>query len=401
MSFLKNNTLNVEPLEKMRILHCCLADFYADNYGYQQNILPRMHKLQGHEVAILASTETFLDNAILAYLKPSSYYTSDRIHITRVPYSKWFPHFLALKLRIYNGISKSLEKFKPDIIFIHGCQFISIKEIVSYTKEHQNVMIYVDGHADFINSATNWVSKKIMHGIIYKWCANKINPHTRKFYGTLPLRMEFIRTVYGISVEKIELLVLGADDSIFDLSKKDEIRKSIRKTLNIKDNDFVLVTGGKIDHRKNIHVLMKAVDELQKEDIKLIVFGEPNQQMKPEVEEVKNSTSIRYIGWIPSEKIYDYFLAADLAFFPGTHSVLWEQAVGVGLPCVFKKWDGMQHVDLNGNCLFINAADIKEIKEKIILLYQDNDLLLNMRQVAMDKGIPEFSYYEIARRAIE
>jgi glycosyltransferase involved in cell wall biosynthesis len=360
-----------------------------------------MHRIQGHEVAILASTESYLDKAIFRYLKPSSYYTSDGISVSRVPYSKWFPHFLARKLRIFNGVSKVLENFKPDIIFLHGHQFISIKEIVSYVKKHQNVRIYVDGHADFINSAANWVSKNILHGIIYKWCAIIINPHTLKFYGTLPLRMEFIRTVYGISAEKIELLVFGADDSVVDLTKKDEIRKSIRKTLNIKDNDFVLVTGGKIDHRKYIHVLMKAIDELQKEDIKLIVFGEPNQGMKHEIEKLKNSSSIRYIGWIPSEKAYDYFLAADLAFFPGTHSVLWEQAVGVGLPCVFKKWDGIQHVDLNGNCLFINTADIKEIKEKILLLSQDNDLLLNMRQVAMDKGVPEFSYYEIARRAIE
>lgn len=384
----------------MRILHCCLADFYIDNYGYQQNILPRMHRSQGHEVAILASTETYVDHAMLGYLKPSSYHTKDGLPISRIPYTKLMPHLLAKKLRIYNGVSKALEKFKPDIIFLHGCQFISIKEFASYAKNHLNVRIYVDIHSDFINSARNWLSRNILHGIIYKWCANKINPYTSKFYGTLPIRMEFLRKVYGISPEKIELLVLGTDDSVVDLDKKDEIRKSIRKTLSIKENDFVLVTGGKIDHLKNIHVLMKAVNELQKEDIKLIVFGEPNQQMKPEIDILKNSSSIRYIGWVPSEKVYDYFFAADLGFFPGTHSVLWEQATGVGLPCVFKKWDGIQHVDLNGNCLFINAADIKEIREKILFLYQENDLLLNMRQVAMDKGVPEFSYFEIAKRAI-
>lgn len=385
----------------MRILHCCLAQFYIDNYSYQENILPKMHKLQGHKVAILASTETFIDNAVLGYLKPGSYYTKDGIPVTRLPYSKLFPHFLARKLRIYNGVSKVVENFNPDIIFLHDLQFISIKEIVSYVKKHKNVRIYVDGHTDFINSAKNWLSKNILHGIVYKWCAKKIEPYTTKFYGTLPLRVEFIRTVYGISAGKIELLALGADESVFDLEKKDEIRTSIRKALYIKENDFVIVTGGKIDHRKNIHILMKAVNELQKEDIKLIVFGTPDQQMKNDIEKLAKSTSIRYIGWIPSEKVYDYFFAADLAFFPGTHSVLWEQAVGVGLPCVFKKWDGIQHVDLKGNCLFINTADLEEIKEKILLVYYDNNLLLNMRRVAQEKGVTEFSYYEIAKRAIE
>ena len=46
----------------MKILHCCLAAFYIDNYGYQENILPKIHQIHGHEVKIVASTETFIDD---------------------------------------------------------------------------------------------------------------------------------------------------------------------------------------------------------------------------------------------------------------------------------------------------------------------------------------------------
>ena len=49
----------------MRILHMCLAAFYIDKYSYQENILPRMHKKQGHEVQIIASVETFVDDVNL------------------------------------------------------------------------------------------------------------------------------------------------------------------------------------------------------------------------------------------------------------------------------------------------------------------------------------------------
>jgi 1,2-diacylglycerol 3-alpha-glucosyltransferase len=385
----------------VKILHCCLAAFYIDNYSYQENILPRMHKLQGHEVAILASTETFIDNTAHGYLKPSSYNTKEGIPITRLPYIKWLPHFIARKFRIYEGVLKVVENFRPDIIFLHDCQFISITEIASYANKNKNVRIYVDGHTDFINSARNWLSRRILHGLIYRWCARKIEPYTTRFYGVLPLRVDFFRTVYEISEKKTELLVLGADDCVVNLAKRDEIRTAIRKTLNLKSSDFVLVTGGKIDQRKKIHILIKAVNELQKEDIKLIVFGSTNQQMKNEIDMLSKALNIRYIGWIPSEKIYDYFLAADLGYFPGTHSVLWEQAIGVGLPCVFKKWYGIEHVDVGGNCLFINNADIDEIKKSILSIYQDNNLLMKMRKIAQEKGVPSFSYYEIAKRAIE
>ena len=46
----------------MKILHLCLANFYVDEFNYQENILPRINKLDGHEVYILASTETFINN---------------------------------------------------------------------------------------------------------------------------------------------------------------------------------------------------------------------------------------------------------------------------------------------------------------------------------------------------
>lgn len=385
----------------MRVLHCCLAAFYIDNYGYQENILPKIHKLQGHDVAILASTETIVSGGILGYLKPSSYFTKEGIPVTRLPYIRCLPDFLVRKLRIYKGISKVIESFKPDIIFLHDCQFLSIIDIVSYAKKNSYVRIYVDGHTDFINSAKTWLSRKILHGLFYKWCANQIEPYTRKFYGVLPLRVNFFKSVYGIPDKKVELLVLGADDSVADLSKKDEVRTIIRKNLNIAENDFVIVTGGKIDSRKNIHILMRAINELKEENVKLIIFGIPTQEMKNEVEELAKSENMRYLGWIHSEKVYDYFFAADLAFFPGTHSVLWEQAVGVGLPCVFKRWEGIQHVDVGGNCLFIDSDSIDEIKKAINMIVNDSDLYSKMKKVALKVGVPRFSYFQIAKKAIE
>jgi 1,2-diacylglycerol 3-alpha-glucosyltransferase len=385
----------------MKILHCCLAAFYIDNYGYQENILPRMHQMQGHEVSILASTETYVGNSELGYVAPSSYFTNDGIPITRVAYSKWLPEIVMRKLRVYKGISRVIKNFEPDIIFIHDCQFISIIEIASYVRKHPEVRVYVDGHTDLINSGTNWLSLKIQHGIIYKWCAKKIEPFTTKFYGVLPIRVDFYKDIYGIPAEKIELLVMGADHTLVDLDKRDDIRKRIRDELNMDENDFVIVTGGKIDRRKRIHTLMRAVNDLQIKDIRLIVFGVANNEMKAEIEELAKSASIKYIGWVDSIKTYDYFLASDLAFFPGTHSVLWEQAVGVGLPGIFKRWEGMQHVDLNGNCLFIDSDDLAEIREKILLVYENRNLLVQMKKVAMERGIKEFSYYEIAKRAIE
>ena len=383
----------------MRILHCCLAAFYIDNYGYQENILPKIHKQQGHEVEILASTETYLNNSKLGYIQPKTYFSFDEIKITRIPYVKYLPHFIVKKLRIYNNISFVLHDFSPDIIFLHDCQFMSILEIINYKKKNPKVKIFIDSHTDFINSGKNWLSKNILHKIIYKWCAKKIEPFAEKFFGTLPVRVEFLNDVYGISESKLDLLVLGLDDSEIDFSKKIEIRQKIRNELGISQNEFVIISGGKLDKRKNIHILMKKVSELDL-NIRLIIFGTPNEEMKEEIEKLSKSKNIIYLGWLSPAIVNDYFFASDLAFFPGTHSVLWEQAVGLGTPCVFKKWKGIQHVDLGGNCLFIENGTSDEIKESILKIYSDKLLYSSLKESATDKGIKEFAYSQIAKKAI-
>lgn len=385
----------------MKILHVCLAAFYIDNYGYQENILPKMHKLQGHNVSILASTETYIDNKNLGYVKASSYLNSDGIPVRRIPYTKYLPKFLSKKLRIYPGVTKFLQSFKPDILFLHDVQFISIYEIVRYVKQNPKVKLYIDGHTDFINSGKNFISKYLLHGLIYKWCAKIAEPFTQRFYGVLPLRNKFFHDVYNISLNKIELLPLGADNTQYDLTKKELMKEKILKELNLSSSDFLIITGGKIDKRKNINALIEAIKDLGQDNIKLILFGQPNEEMKSTIEDLINYKFVKYLGWLSPEKIYSYLIASDLAVFPGTHSVLWEQSIGIGLPTIFKKWPHMEHLDLGGNCLFLDNDSIAEIKNKISSVYSDPKLYSKMSKVALDKGVKYFSYYDIAKRAIE
>ena len=385
----------------MRILHVCLAQFYIDDYGYQENILPRMHQAQGHDVKIVASTETYSEKHVLTYTTAGSYLTGDGIPITRIPYAGWLPGPLARKLRVYPGLKDELERFSPDVLFLHDCQFLSVSTIARYAKKHPKVRVYVDGHTDFGNSAKSWLSKHILHKLVYRYCAQLIEPVTLKFYGVLPARVSFFQEIYGISETKTELLVLGADDTKFDLNKRSHIRASIRDRLRLAGEDFLLITGGKIDRRKNIHTLLQAVAALSDANVKVILFGTPDDDMEQEITQLARHPSVRNVGWIAPDDVYDYLLCADLAVFPGTHSVLWEQAVGTGIPCIFRRWDGMDHVDVGGNCEFLETGGECEITEALRRITCDRDKYGQMRRVALAKGVAKFSYSQIARRAIE
>jgi glycosyltransferase involved in cell wall biosynthesis len=133
---------------------------------------------------------------------------------------------------------------------------------------------------------------------------------------------------------------MGADDEKIDFENKDTIRDRIRNEYDIADTDFLIVTGGKIDKNKKIDILMDAVTGMP--NVKLLVFGRVSADVKQMVDKlIFENCNIRYIGWIDADKVYDYFFAADLVFFPGQHSVLWEQACAAKVPCVFEKWEGI------------------------------------------------------------
>ena len=232
----------------MKILHICLGERYVDGYGYQENILTKLHKKMGHDVFILASTQSLV-NQKTEYVKPSNYINEHGIPVKRIPYVSWMPHKIARKLRIYRNTYKSIEEVQPDLIFVHAPAFLDTYQIVRYIKKHE-VKLYADSHTDYVNSAKTWFSMNILHKIIYRWSYQQLVPYAIKFFGTLPIRNKFMRDVYGVPEDKIELLPMGIDLSDHINLDKENVRKTIRNHYGYSDDEFVVVTGGKSEKRK-------------------------------------------------------------------------------------------------------------------------------------------------------
>lgn len=384
----------------MKIVHLCLGAFYPDNHSYQENMLPKFHKKLGFDVEVIASQETFDENGYISYMnKVGSYQNEYDIKVTRLKYR--LPHKLNHKLKIYKGVYQTLEEAKPNIIFIHNCQFLSIYTVIRYIKINPKIRVYVDNHVDFSNSAKNWVSKNLLHKILWRQCAQSINKYAIKFYGVLPARVNFLVDIYKLPEKKVELLVMGADDEKVLEVKKSGTRELIRSQYGVNASDFLIMFGGKIDaSKKQVLLLMKAVNEIQNPQIKLIVFGSTTKDLKDSVENYCKKDKVQYIGWIKAEESYKIWSAADLACFPGRHSVFWEQVAGMGIPMVCKFWDGTTHVDFGGNVRFLYNDSAEEIKSVLKIIIETKDEYKKMK-IAAEKCRKHFSYRCIAAKSIE
>ncbi len=383
----------------MRITHLCLGCFFPDGYSYQENMLPKYHKKLGHDVSVIASLQTFDKNGNVSYMEKATEYRNEYdIPVQRLNYKK--PVKLYRKLKRFVGTYEAIEKTKPDILFIHGCQFLDMDVVVKYLKKSPGVTVYVDNHADFSNSAKNWISYIFLHKVLWKHCAHIIEPYTKRFYGVLPARVDFLKEVYGLPEEKIKLLVMGADDEKVEAALKPEVKREIRKKYGITDDDFLIITGGKIDnYKKQILYLMEAVNKLQNDKVKLIVFGSVIPELKEKVEGLVGRYT-QYIGWVPSDLTDKYYASSDLVVFPGRHSVFWEQVAGLGKPMLCKEWNGTKHIDLGGNVIFLKSDSVEEIYGVIKELTEDKAKYQTMKSVAEREGMKVFSYADIANRSI-
>lgn len=383
----------------MKIVHICLAAVYIEGFGYQENILPQCHRAMGYDVTVLTSDHVFDKNYTQKIREENDYVNPYGVHVIALQRTKRYGPYS--KFGDYADLFKTLKKERPDIIFVHGGQFVALMDVIAYCKRNSQVKLYIDQHGDYYNMRLDrWQNRFVQHWIYGHWMRKAI-PYVNKFWGVTPWRCQYLNDVYKIPKEKIDLLVMGGDDTYIHFKMQEQIRKQIREELDLGQEDFVLISGGKIDSKKNIHVLINVVEEMNRNNLKLIVFGQPDKDMKALIEDMSRDSHVRYIGWLDSTKVYDYFLASDLAVFPGTHSVLWEQACSCGLPGIFKDWVGMRHVDLGGNARFVRGDDKEELKTVISEILDSTVEYEKMREVARNKAIPYFSYARIARRAIE
>lgn len=385
----------------MKIMHICLVGGYTEGLNYQENNLIKYQAADGHEVSLITTDHCYSEGVWGLCGTETDYVNSDGVHIIRLPFAYPLPYNVNRQIGIFRGFKTVLEKISPDIIFVHNLQFQDNRKIAAYKRKHPKVVIYADNHSDFSNSARNWISKNTLYRFWWRPCAKAVEPYVERFFGVMPSRVDFLQNVYGISADKTELLLMGADDESVERAARKEVHSRVRETYHLEQDDFLIVTGGKIDAFKTqTLLLMQAVQEISNQHLKLLVFGSIEEELKEKFFSLCDGKKVQYIGWARGEQSYEYFAAADLVVFPGRHSIYWEQVAAQGVPMLCKYWEGTTHVDIGGNVQFLMEDSVETIKEKITELLDNPEEYEQMKRSAGGKGKDAFSYRLIARKSV-
>ncbi len=377
-----------------KICHIELASPYQDGMGYQENILPKKHAQLGFNVSIITGPEK--DEG------PELYVNSDGVEIhklkkrngllNRLPYICGFA-------KNFIGFYKELELIKPDYIFVHSPALSDYSDLLKYKKNHDEVRIFADNHFDFYNYPIKTLKSKIQRYTYDYLSVYRLSKVCEIIWGVTPWRVDYLKKVWHVPSKKTGLLVMGGDEDYIDFDHRGKIREAIRKQYGIPLDAKLIVSGGRIEKSKNIHLLVEAIAKMHNPHIFLLLFGNMTDEVKELCKPFLNDHIIM-VGWIKSNDVYNYLLSSDLGVFPGTHSVLWEQACASGLPCIFKDWDGgFNHVFVNGNSYLLKDISVDSLLSSIQSIIENPENFSRMKLMAVEAR-DIFLYKKIAKKAI-
>lgn len=380
----------------MKILNIAMRSCITEGYTYQDNLLPEYQHKLGHEVIVLTSKSTRDSNGQIVETSEGVKYLNNGVKLIRQSAG----NFICQLFGIYPSIGRIIGEENPDIILVHGLPSFVPRQMIKFKKRHPETILLADSHQDERNAKVKGFPFGLFM-LLWRYCWKKWIPYFSHVYGVTSWRTDFAHYQYGIPWEKLDTLIMGVDNDRLPIDRE-AVRREIREGLGLTEDNFIFVCGGKFDARKLVVETMTAFSACKMQHIRLVLFGSVAPEIEMQFNQLlKQDKRIMYVGYIPSAEAQRYFIASDFGLFPGRHSVLWEEAAGCGLPCLFPTYTNHDHLQVCGNCIQVphnsDSNDISKIIDRVVL---DGDYYDTLKKNAA-KAASTFYYSEIAKKSIE
>jgi len=364
----------------MKICHMCLSCFYIDGYSYQENELVRQNVLDGHEVFVIASTETYAEDRTLSYIRPGDYEGGEGAPVCRVDYKHILTDSISRKLRRHPNIYEKLAAFNPDVLMFHGACGAEIATAARYVRDNPHVKLYVDSHEDSYNSANSFTSKWFLHYLYYRPILLRSMRYISKVLPVSVSCLEFMRDFYGVPEEKLEFYPLGGH--VPDNIEYAKQREETRRALNVPADGILIVQSGKFDKPKKLIESLRAFAQIPDERLQFVLVGHLYEEVEGEALELMQADSrVRFLGWKTSDELQAVLCGADVYCQPGTQSATMQMAVSCRCAIILDDVASHKPYHKNNGWLVRDDTDLKRAlsdvsqSEKVLEMGQNSHLL--------------------------
>ena len=275
---------------------------------------------------VLASTETLDADGRITYIDPGEYISDEGAPVCRLPYRRFLPHKVMVKLRINVGTYEKLSEFGPEAILFHGTCSWELLCVARYVREHSNVLFYVDSHEDWYNSARGFVSREFLHRRYYGPILRSVLPTIRKILCLSTECIDFVAEIYRIPKKHLEFFPLGGHP-IGD-EEYMQRREATRRAHGISNGDVLLLQSGRQTRLKKLLDSLRFFAACPDSAFRLFVVGILQEDIRHEAEAlIADDARVTYLGWKSPDELTDLLCAADIYLQPGTQSVTMQHSL--------------------------------------------------------------------------
>ncbi len=377
----------------MKLLILTTGNSFTPSMLYKENYLIKAALERGHKVTVFANQFTYIKG------KETKQNNTEEIRgyeLKRFPYKNLVVPILTDKFRKVEGLEDSIINERPDLLFINCAQVYNVKNLRRIKEALPTIKIVMDFSTKYLNSAGNWLSRNVLHHVIYRSWIQKALPYVdRVFYISAESR-DFAKEMYDIPLEMMEHNNLPGET--IPEGKKAAYRDEIRKKLNLNE-DLLLLYSGKIYPEKKVDELVRAFSKVKSTKLKLLIIGSYtcDDRYKNEVANLINSDDrITFMDFVTGDELTKFVSACDLYIQPGSISQTCQTAVCCGTPLCFN--DIPTHREIyNGNGFFADGEkDLLQVINEIV----DNPQLLNRMSALSYKMANEELDYRIIYQKI-
>jgi len=191
----------------------------------------------------------------------------------------------------------------------------------------------------------------------------------------------------------------GVDTNFFENNFSSAEKKTIRKKLDIDENDFVLTFVGRIVRDKGVNELIEAVEELKNvhTNLKLLLVGDYDTNLNPIEKEnyniIMTSQNIITVGF--QKDIREFLGISDAFVLPSYREGLPNsliEAGSFGIPLIASNINGCNEIIINKQTgLLVNQKDTLDLQRAINELITNSELYDAIKENVRESMINRFS----------
>lgn len=300
----------------------------------------------------------------------------------RVKVLKWPFKYLWTQIRL----SWEMIFFPPDILFVPS------HALPIFCRAKTVITLHDLGFERFPEAYSFW--QRIYLRFVYKWATR----HALKIIAISKFTKEELINLYKADPQKIEVIYLGYDNSIFYPIDNRKRIDQILEQYGIK-KPYILYVG-RLEKKKNVTNLIKALQEIS--SIHLVLVGQPGygyNKIKNLKLKIKNLIEIGYVSHQDLPYLYS---GAECFVYPSLYEgfglpIL--EAMACGCPVVASNTSSIQ--EIGGEAVsYFRPESLDEITKAILKIIKDKEF----REMMIQKGferVKNFSWEKCAKETLK